>query len=171
MVIRAGWGNTGRALLELADVGIDRETKSSVSKAASKALAEKSFASGRVKGEDIKVLEVQGIKAGQSYLVDVELAVPESLTVGETRPIEDLVRKGLGANVRGIRRVKVKFVAESSDALDLADEFVAAEANTTEILEAETDEHSHSHDHSHDSHHHDRQRKGNGHSTGVDIRL
>ena len=160
MVIRAGWGNTGRALLELADVGIDHEIKDSVASAASKALAGQSFAGGRVLGDDIKVREVHGIKAGQSYLVDVELVVPDDLTVGETSSIEDLVRQNIGAKVRGMRRVKVKFVAKSGDSPDLANEFVSGDANVEEI-------HEHKENHHHDHHH---VHEGNGHTSESEVR-
>lgn len=165
MVIKAGWGNTGRALLELADVGIDNEVQQSVKKAASKALMNESFASGSVQGKDIEVRDVQGIKAGQSYLIDVELGVPEALSVGQTRPIEDAVRERIGAKVRGIRRVKVKFVARSDKAHDFADEFIAADVSPRSSPEPE--EHSHDdHDHAHGHKH----QHGNGGTVNGDIR-
>ena len=62
MVIRAGWGNTGSALLELADVGVAEEIKDSVRKTASKVLGEDSFGSGRVTGKQVEVRDVQGVK-------------------------------------------------------------------------------------------------------------
>ena len=164
MVIRAGWGNTGRALLELADVGIDSEIQDSVRKAASKALANESFASSKVQGQEIEIRDVQGIKAGQSYLIEVELGVPEALTVGETRPIEDAVRERIGAKVRGIRRVKVKFVAQSDKAHDFADEFIAADVSPRSSPEPEERDHEHHHEHSHGHKH-----GGNGHVNG-DVR-
>ena len=165
MVIKAGWGNTGRALLELADVGIDNEVQQSVKKAASKALMDQSSGSGSVQGKDIEVRDVQGIKAGQSYLIDVELGVPEALTVGETRPIEDAVRERIGAKVRGIRRVKVNSVARSDKAHDFADEFIAADVSPRSSPEPE--EHSHDdHDHAH-GHKHEH---GNGGTVNGDIR-
>lgn len=119
MVIRAGWGNTGSALLELADVGVAEEIKDSVRKAALKTLRENSFRSGRVIGKLVEVRDVQGVKAGQSYLMNVELAVPGEWTVQETRLVEDAVRESLGSTVRGVRRVRVRFVANSDEALDL----------------------------------------------------
>ena len=155
MVVRAGWGNTGRALLELADVGIDSEIKGSVKKAALKRLAGESFASGKVQGKEIEVRDVQGIKAGQSYLIEVELGVPEGLTIGQTRPIEDAIREGVGAKVRGIRRVKVKFVAKDEEARDFADEFIAADISPRSSPEPEEHEHDHTdHDHNHGHHNH-----------------
>ena len=149
MVIKAGWGNTGRALLELADVGIDSEVQESVKKAASKALANETFASGSVRGQDVEIRDVQGIKAGQSYLIDVELGVPEALTVAQTRPIEDAVRERIGAKVRGIRRVKVKFAAQSDKAHDFADEFIPADMSPRSSPEPEEHDPDHDHDHGH----------------------
>ena len=149
MVVRAGWGNTGRALLELADVGIDGEIRDSVKKTALKALASDSIASGKVQGKEIEVRDVQGVKAGQSYLIEIELGVPEALTVGETRPIEDAVRERIGAKVRGIRRVKVKFVAKNDKTHDFADEFIGADVSPRSSPEPEEPEHDHDHDHSH----------------------
>ena len=154
MVIRAGWGNTSKALLELADVGIDAETKTTVQNAAAKALANQSFASGKVKGSEVEVREIQGIKAGQSYSIDLELAVPGSLSVGDTRAIEDLVRQRVGASNRGIRRVKIKFVALDDKTSELADEFISLDRNAVEEIPHDH-EHDHEHDHKHDhSHNH-----------------
>lgn len=126
MVIRAGWGNTGSALLELADVGVAEEIKDSVRRAALKTVREDSFWSGRVIGNLVEVRDVQGVKAGQNYLMNVELAVPGEWTVQETRLVEDAVRENLGSTVRGVRRVRVRFVAKSDEARDLTDEFVSA---------------------------------------------
>lgn len=153
MVVQAGWRNTGRALLELADVGIDSEIRDSVVSAASEALTNESFASGKVHGRDIEVREVQGIKAGQSYLLDVELAVPENMTIQETRPVEDLVRQKVGSQVRGTRRVKVKFVARNDESTELADEFVSADLNSSSNPEHNHSDHSHDHHDEHHGHH------------------
>ncbi len=154
MVVRAGWGNTGRALLELADVGIDSEIGGSVKKAALKRLSEDSFASGKVQGKEIEVRDVQGIKAGQSYLIEVELGVPEGLTIGQTRPIEEAVREGVGAKVRGIRRVRVKFVAKNEEARDFVDEFIAPDISPRSSPEPEEHEHDPDHDHKDHDHSH-----------------
>ena len=166
MVVRAGWGNTGRALLELADVGIDGEIRASVKKAALKALADDSFASGKVQGGAIEVRDVQGIKAGQSYLIDIELGVPETATVGQTQPIEDAVRERVGAKVRGIRRVKVKFVAKSNKAHDFADEFIGADISPRSSPEPEEPDHDQDHDHRNSDNH---EHGTNGHANG-DVR-
>lgn len=151
MVIRAGWGNTGSALLELADVGVAEEIKDSVRKAALKTLREDSFWSGRVIGKLVEVRDVQGVKAGQNYLVNVELAVPGEWTVQETRLVEDAVRESLGSTVRGVRRVRVRFVAKSNEALDLTDEFTGSNVSPEPHDHDLTD--SHSHDLIHDDKH------------------
>ena len=140
MVIRAGWGNTGAALLELADVGVAEEIKTSVRKAASKALGDDSFGSGRVTGNQVEVRDVQGVKAGQNYLMNVELAVPGEWTVQETSLVEGAVRERIGSIIRGVRRVRVRFVAKSDEKSDFADEFIGAERGP------EPDDHDHTTD-------------------------
>ena len=161
MVIRAGWGNTGNALLELADVGIDSEIKDSVRRATAKSLINETFAAGSVLGKEIEVREVQGIKAGQSYLVEVELGVPETLSVKDTRPIEDAVRERVGAKVRGIRRVKVKFVPKMDEAPDFADEFIGANVSPRSSPVPE-ESHDHGHDYGHANGHAHDHAKWNG---------
>ena len=146
MVVRTGWGNTGNALLELADVGIASDIKDSVRKAATKALTTtKTFAAAsNISGKDVQVREVQGIKAGQSFFVEIELGVPETVTVKETQPIEEAVRQRVGAKVRGIRRVKVKFVPKTDEAPDFANEFIGADVSPKSSPEPEL-EHEHEH--------------------------
>src|SRR5687768_13109146 len=75
MVVQAGWGNTKLALLELADVGIEQEMKDSVQKATDKALSGINTGSAAT---DVDLRAIQGIKSGQNYLIDLELAVPAS---------------------------------------------------------------------------------------------
>lgn len=152
MVIKAGWGNTGTALLELADVGIDNEMRSSVRKAASKALAsEPTFGHS-----EIQVRDVQGVKAGQNYLMDIELAVPGSWTVKQMRDVEDIVRARVGSKVRGVRRVKVRFVPSENKETGFADEFIGAEISPRSSPEPEdekeaTSRREHDHEHNHPS--------------------
>ena len=153
MVIRAGYTNTGSALLELADVGVAEDIKDSVRKSATKALSEDSFASGRVTGAEVQVQDVQGVKAGQNYLMNLELAVPSDWTVKETRLIEDAVRERVGAKVRGVRRVRVRFVAKSEDTPDFTDEFIGADVSPRSSPEPEEEKdagHDHHLEHSHD---------------------
>ncbi len=155
MVIRAGWGNTGSALLELADVGIDEQMKGSVRKAATKALSTESFGKAGIAGGEIQVRDVQGVKAGQNYLMDVALSVPSSYTVEQTRMIEDVVRERVGSQVRGVRRVKTRFMPLEDLEADFADEFIGADVSPRSSPEPEDEkdarhEHEHRHDHKHD---------------------
>ncbi|KAL8663981.1 MAG: hypothetical protein Q9202_003398 [Teloschistes flavicans] len=153
MVVRAGWSNTGQALLELADVGVDSEMKASVRKAASKALAfsasdpNATVLPGRWQNQ-VEVRDVQGVKAGQTYLMDIELAVPDSWTVQQTRLIEESVRTIVGSKVRGVRRVKVRIVPLEGHGQDFSDEFIAADVSPRSSPELE-DEAGKDHQHEH----------------------
>ncbi len=140
MVIRAGWGNTGNALLELSDVGIAADVKDSVRKAATKALSRDTLVSGRVTGSEVEVRDIQGVKAGQNYLMNVELAVPGDWSVKETRIFEDTVRESVGSSVRGVRRVRVRFVAKAADAPGFADEFISADVSPRQSPKPEEEE-------------------------------
>jgi len=154
MVVQAGWGNTKSALYELADVGVEDEMKENVTKAAAKALE-----SINTQAEKVEVRAVQGVKAGQNYLMDVEVGVPGTWTVEQTRPVEDLIRERVGAKVRGVRKVRVRFVTNSTGEPDFLDEFIAGDVSGTATPEAE---HDHSHDHDHDhahEHEHDTTRR------------
>ena len=149
MVIRAGWGNTGSALLELADVGVAEEIRDTVQRTASEALSEGPFRSGRVMGSLVEVRDVQGVKAGQNYLMDVELAVPGEWTVLETRLIEDVVRERLGSKMRGLRRVRVRFVAISNEIPDFTDEFIGSDAYPGGSPEPDHHDHTNRYSHNH----------------------
>ena len=147
MVIRAGWGNTGSALLELADVGVAEEVKASVRKTASKILVERSFGPEPVMGNQVEVRDVQGVKAGQNYLMDIELAVPGEWTVQATRKIEDIIRERIGSNVRGVRRVRVRFVSKNQEAPNFADEFIGGDVSPRSSPEPDHPDHNDSHSH------------------------
>ncbi|KAL8943609.1 MAG: hypothetical protein Q9216_000974 [Gyalolechia sp. 2 TL-2023] len=155
MVVRAGWANTGQALLELADVGVDSEIKNSVRKAAKKSLVPStentSFAALPSRGiDEVEIRDVQGVKAGQNYLMEVELAVPQSWTIQQTRIIEDAVRLNVGSKVRGVRRVKVRMVPKEDKDQDFADEFIGANVSPRSSPEPENEaEVGHEHDHKH----------------------
>ena len=95
MVVQAGWGNTKQALLELADVGVDQEMKDNVRKAATSAVEGITTTS-----EPVNVRAIQGVKAGQNYLMDVEIGVSSAWTIEQTRDVENLIRERIGANVR-----------------------------------------------------------------------
>src|ERR1700761_4579794 len=137
LVVRAGWGNTKTSLVELADAGIDSEVKTKVQRAATKALAS-------MQHHDIEVRKVQGIKAGQSYLLELEIAVPQDWTVTRTRAVEDAVRVRIGEKVRGARRVRVRFVPIDSGE-DFVEEFISPSVSARSSPEPEEQ---HEHDHS-----------------------
>ena len=144
MVIRAGWGNTSAALLELADVGVDDEIRTSVRQAATKALVHGNLAT---QSEGVSVRHVQGVKAGQNYLIDIELVVPGSWTVDKARRTEDLVRVKVGSTVRGVRKVKIRFVPKADIEPSFADEFIGADQNPLDSgKEIEHDHENHGHD-------------------------
>ncbi|KAL8708213.1 MAG: hypothetical protein Q9220_006883 [cf. Caloplaca sp. 1 TL-2023] len=129
MVVRAGWANTGQALLELADVGVDSEIKSSVRSAAAKVIStgENSFNDTNLPHgwyNQVDIRDVQGVKAGQNYLMELELAVPETWTIQQSRLIEDAMRLRVGSKVRGVRRVKIRFVPKERQIGDSSDEFI-----------------------------------------------
>jgi len=146
MVIRAGWGNTGSALLELADVGVDDETRNSVRRAASKALTVDE-SNGNPAGQ-IEVRDIQGVKAGQNYLMDLVVAVPGQWSVEQVRNIEEAVRERVGSKVRGVRRVRVRFIAKEREEVDFSDEFIGAEMSPWSSPEPEEEkEERHSHEH------------------------
>ncbi|KFA46748.1 hypothetical protein S40293_08131 [Stachybotrys chartarum IBT 40293] len=108
MVINAGFGNTVASLYELVDQSIDKEVKSSIRKQAQKALA------NIRDGHEAEVRDVSGVKSGQNYLVDLELAVPGSWTIDGVKDLEDTVRTQLAAKVRGVRRVRVRFLSRDA---------------------------------------------------------
>ena len=149
LVIKAGWGNTLSALYELADKGIDIEVKSSVTRAVKEA-----FANLR---DGIELREVEGVKSGQNYLVDLQLAVPKSWTVEEVREIEDAVREMVGTKVRGVRRLKIRFSAMEGPSTSLFDEFIGGDVNSRASPEP--------HDHGHAD---GTNENGNGSGNGIE---
>jgi divalent metal cation (Fe/Co/Zn/Cd) transporter len=147
MVIQAGWGNTKSALYELADVGVEDEMRNNVRNAATKAL--EGLAIGSAPG-DVNVRHVQGVKAGQNFLMDIELGVPATWTVEQTRGVENLVREKVGAKVRGVKKVRVRFVVNSEEQPDFVDEFIRPNESGNLTPEAESEhEHEHAHEHEH----------------------
>jgi divalent metal cation (Fe/Co/Zn/Cd) transporter len=160
MVIRAGWGNTKSALLELGDVAVDEEVKEKVERVTTTAL--KGDASKGVTGvefgSEVEVRDVQGIKSGQNYLVDVELVAPSAFTLQQLNAIEDAVRARAGAKVRGLRRLRVKFVAAGSAEGDLISDFIPANVSPRSSPEPE-DEHEHNHTNGHANGHTHEQKK------------
>lgn len=144
MVVQAGFGNTKDALLELADVGIDEEIKENVEKTTRRALDTLNTNSK----EAVEFRQVQGVKAGQNYLIDIELAVPTTWTLDKTGAVEDLVRERLGAKVRGVKRVRVRFVSKESGPPNFMDEFISSEISPSSSPEPEED-HDHMNSHTH----------------------
>ncbi|KAJ5317337.1 hypothetical protein N7508_001845 [Penicillium antarcticum] len=123
MVIKAGWGNTCTSLLELADTTVDEDVRTSVEDATMKALSELEG------GNDIKVRDVQGMKSGQNYLMDIELAVPGAWPISRSQTIEQSVRHTVGTGVRGVKRIKVRFIPVEQQELTFSDEFVAQDSS------------------------------------------
>lgn len=144
MVVQAGIGNTKSALLELCDVGIDEDIKKKIRRATESAMTELLAGS---QNEGVNIRQIQGVKAGQTYLVDVELGVPSSWTVQQTKDVEGAVRERIGGKVRGVKRVKVRFVPkEDAKEPDFTDEFIPADVSPRSSPEPESeDEHGHSH--------------------------
>lgn len=140
MVIKAGWGNTITSLLELADTTVDEEVKENVQKAAVKALNQLG------ESEQVIIRDVQGMKSGQNYLMDVEVAVPGSWALDRSRIIEEAVRKSIGDKVRGVKRVKLRFVPVEKPELTFQEEFITQDIEASPESES-LDEHDHDHDH------------------------
>lgn len=135
------------ALQELADAGMDDEVKAKVHRAASKALA-----TARA-DTDVEVGSIQGIKAGQSYMMELELKVPRRWTMSELQSIEQAVRERIGAKVRGARRVRIRFLPRDAEP-EFLNEFISPSVSPRSSPEPEEE---HDHDHAHHN--------GNGHST------
>ncbi|KAJ5745584.1 Cation efflux family protein [Penicillium odoratum] len=147
MVIKAGWGNTITALLELADTTVDDEIKTSVQTAASKALKDIED------GEQVIIRDVQGMKSGQNYLMDIELAVPGAWAITRSRVVEEAVRQTIGAGVRGVKRVRVRFIPVEEQELTFSEEFVSQDSGANPELD---DSHAHASGSSHEDHAHKR---------------
>lgn len=146
MVVQAGWSNTKTSLLELADVGVDDEMRGNVRRATT-ALGELPSA------QEILVRSVQGVKSGQNFLMDIELGVPSSWDMDQMRQVEDLVRARVGAKVRGVKRVRVRFVPAELGEPDFLDEFIAPAGSARASPEPEDHEHDHDHDHGNEHSH------------------
>ena len=150
MVIRAGWGNTMNSLLELGDVTVDDEIKEKVKRTVTKALQQdlNSLPEGAEIGSQIEIRDVQGVKSGQNYLMDLELVAPSNLNLQQLDAIAKAVKGRAGSKVRGVRRVRVKFVPADDSASTLSSDFVPADVSPRSSPEPE-DEHDHSHEHNH----------------------
>lgn len=146
MVIKAGWGNTITSLLELADTTVDEDVKENVQKAAVKALNQ------LAEGEQVVIRDVQGMKSGQNYLMDVEVAVPGAWALDRSRIVEETVRKAIGDKVRGVKRVKFRFVPIEKPELTFQEEFITQDTEASPESES-LDDHDHDHEHEHEHEH------------------
>ncbi|KAL2129421.1 hypothetical protein VTI74DRAFT_7815 [Chaetomium olivicolor] len=148
LVIRAGFSNTLSALYELADRSIDDEVRASIQKHVCKSLAEEV-----AQGSEVELMDVTGVKSGQNYLVDLELAVPNVWTVEEVRHVEDAVRTRVGGKVRGVRRVRIRFVPKEEVAMKRFDEFIPGDVSPRSSPEPEDgngENHTHDNGHGHE---------------------
>ncbi|KAK1989847.1 hypothetical protein LX36DRAFT_664830 [Colletotrichum falcatum] len=143
LVIKAGAENTISAVYELADRAIDEEIKDEIRKYALRSLSDVS------EGHEVDVRNVSGVKSGQNYLVDIDLAVPGAWSVEAVRDVEDQVRTLVGAKVRGVRRIKVRFVPKEAEVAPKFDEFIPGEANREAGKEAEDHGHTNGNGHKH----------------------
>ena len=125
MVVHAGWGNSMAAFYELADQCIDEDVKGSVERQALKALSKISDS------HEIQLRDVSGIKSGQNYLIDLEMSIPGSWSIEHAREIEEIVRARVGAKVRGVRRVRVRFAAQEDAINPRLEDFIPASTNPT----------------------------------------
>lgn len=142
MVIQAGCGNTVAALHELADKSIDSEVKVSVRKHAQNALVNIS------NHHEIELVDVSGVKSGQNYLVDLEMSVPGAWSVEAIQDVEDAVRTQVGGKVRGVRRVRVRFVSRERSVKSRFDEFIPGSVEPP-ASDDEQDENGKNHDDDH----------------------
>ena len=113
----------------------------------------KNSLAGVAGGDVVEIREIQGIKSGQNYLMDVELAIPANWSIEKTRTIEDAVRERAGSKVRGVRRIKVRFVPSENKDLDFSDEFIGADVSPQSSPEPEEEQEQH-HANPHHHHHH-----------------
>ncbi|KAM7195737.1 putative xylulose kinase [Rhypophila sp. PSN 637] len=129
LVIKAGWGNTISGLYELADRSIDDEVKRSIRRQARKGLETVS------ESHEVEIREVSGVKSGQNYLVDVEVAVPSMWTIEDVQGVEEAIRAQVGNKVRGVRRVRVRFVPKDLEVV--GDEFIPGDVSPKSSPEPE----------------------------------
>jgi hypothetical protein len=82
--------------------------------------------------------------------MDVELGVPGTWTIEQSRGVEDLVRERVGAKVRGVKKVRVRFVTNTANDPDFLDEFIPGDVSGTSTPGSEEHDHEHEHSHDHD---------------------
>lgn len=142
MIVQAGWGNTTAALLELADVGMDEDVRVNVRKTVEGVV-------GRIVGVGAGAVRgVQGIKSGQNFLVEVEVAVPQDWSLVQGDELKREIRDAVGGKVKGVRKLSVRVVPQGMDEGAFEDMFIARE-NQSEVEEHNDHDHDHNHDHVH----------------------
>lgn len=134
MVVHAGVGNMADAFCELADQSIDEDVKVAVRKQARRAM------DGFAASHEAELRDVSGVKSGQNYLLDLEMAVPGTWPVEHARAMEAAIRQRVGAKVRGAKRVRVRFVSQREPVGRKFDEFISTSPDLAENLEPEQDE-------------------------------
>jgi cation diffusion facilitator family transporter len=150
MIVQAGYGNTKAALLELADVSIDADLKHKLQSAALQALSDTKQAIDTIP-------QVQGIKSGQNYLIEVAVSLPSSCTLAQMTQTENSMRAKIAAASPGIKRVSVRFTTSPVTADAFANEFVLQKDKASVLEQEPEQEHDHhhggsSHDHEHMDH-------------------
>ncbi|KAF3922106.1 hypothetical protein ABW20_dc0110100 [Dactylellina cionopaga] len=153
LVIKAGWSNTRAALFELADMGIDDDMCFEVRKVAENTLKEELVAPVK-KGIAGTVKSVGGIKSGQNFLVDITIALENTATLEDMSRIEGMLRQNIGEDVRGVRKVRIRFIESGTEE---ASEFL--EAKEEELESESEDEHGHSHENGNGHHDHEEKKK------------
>ncbi|PTB74301.1 hypothetical protein M440DRAFT_1471604 [Trichoderma longibrachiatum ATCC 18648] len=145
MVLHAGFGNTKSAFLELIDQSLDDDVKAAIRRQAHRAIANVS------EGHQAELRDITGTKSGPNYLVDLEMAVPGAWTVDDVKDLEDAVRTLVGGKVRGVKRVRVRFVSRDAEVNKKFDEFIpgSARSSVSEASEQSEEEHHHDHGHKH----------------------
>ena len=164
MVIKAGWSNSVSAVFELVDIGFDDEFKQNVRRVSNKLLSDANFvaADQPFSGSEVEIRDIQGTKAGQNYLMDIELAVPSDWSLEQMRQVEETLRRQLGQKIRGLRKVRVKFIAKTRTETDLSDYFIGVDVSPRTSPEPEMED-----DHEHNHHHNEASVVGNGKTKGI----
>lgn len=134
MVIHAGAGNMVDAFCELIDQSIDDDVKRAVQKQTRKVID--SFDASH----EIDLRDVSGVKSGQNYLMDLEMAVPGTWSVEHVRKMESAIRVRVGAKVRGVKRLRVRFVSQGEPVNRKFDEFITESSTLTEDPERKNEE-------------------------------
>ncbi|TQS34540.1 hypothetical protein Golomagni_05072 [Golovinomyces magnicellulatus] len=118
LVIKGGLANIMSAIYELADRGIGEEVKTWIRQNAKKTLGEIRH------GSHVELQDVEGLKSGQNYLINLQVAVPPTWSIHTMTEVENELRQALGSKVQGVRRVQVRFVSKEKDNSSFHDEFI-----------------------------------------------